>query len=339
MSVNTQDHHTAAREPAPGSPPGGRPRSGSSPRGHTSRGRTPRWNWRTAQAVKGASLTFPFLAGFALFVLVPVGMALRESVYTTKSTGGLGFGGQTVSFAGLDNFAAGLVDGSFWTGMLRVFLYALVVVPLTQVLSLALALLLDAARRRAAARFRIALLLPYMVPGVVGTMVWIFQYSPTVGPLTPFFELFGLDVNFFSSSMVWVSMGNLAVWGSLGFTMLILYGSLQSVPHEIFEAARLDGASEVRIAWSIKVPFVRGSLVLTSLLSIIGTLQLFDQPLLFRAVTPETITRDFTPAMMIYDQAFKVGNLNYATALSVILALVVGVASAIIYRFINREEP
>ena len=139
--------------------------------------------------------------------------------------------------------------------------------------------------------------------------------------------------------MVWVSMGNLAVWGSLGFTMLILYGALQAVPHEIFEAARLDGASELRIAWSIKVPFVRGSLVLTSLLSIIGTLQLFDQPLLFRAVTPETITRDFTPAMMIYDQAFKVGNLNYATALSVILALVVGVASAIIYRFINREEP
>lgn len=334
MSVNTQDDQAAVREPVPGSPPGGRRRSGSSPRG-----RTPRWSWRTVQSFKGASLTFPFLAGFALFVIVPVGMALRESVYTTKSTGGLGFGGQTVSFAGLDNFAAGLVDGSFWTGMLRVFLYALVVVPVTQVLSLALALLLDAARRRAAARFRILLLLPYMVPGVVGTMVWIFQYSPTVGPLTPFFELFGLDVNFFASSMVWTSMGNLAVWGALGFTMLILYGSLQAVPHEIFEAARLDGASELRIAWSIKVPFVRGSLVLTSLLSIIGTLQLFDQPLLFRAVTPETITRDFTPAMMIYDQAFKVGNLNYATALSVILALVVGVASAIIYRFINREEP
>jgi multiple sugar transport system permease protein len=334
MSVNTQDHHTTAREPVPGSPRGERARSGSSPRR-----RAPFWNWRTAQSIKGASLTFPFLAGFALFVLVPVAMALRESVYTTKSTGGLGFGGQTVSFAGFDNFAAGLVDGSFWTGMLRVFLYALVVVPLTQVLSLVLALLLDAARRRAAARFRILLLLPYMVPGVVGTMVWIFQYSPTVGPLTPFFELLGLDINFFSSSMVWTSMGNLAVWGSLGFTMLILYGSLQSVPHEIFEAARLDGASELRIAWSIKVPFVRGSLVLTSLLSIIGTLQLFDQPLLFRAVTPETITRDFTPAMMIYDQAFKVGNLNYATALSVILAVVVGVASAIIYRFINREEP
>ncbi|GAA4690250.1 multiple sugar transport system permease protein [Promicromonospora umidemergens] len=297
----------------------------------------PLFGWRTMQSLKGASFTLPFLAGFALFVIVPVLMGVRESVYTTQSSG-LGFGGQTVEFAGLRNFAKGLADGAFWTGMFRVLLYAIVVVPLTQALGLGLALVLDAARRRTAARFRIALLLPYMVPGIVAAMIWIYQYSPTVGPITGFFALFGLDVNFFTSSMVWVSMGNLAVWSALGFTMLILYGALQSVPHEIFEAARIDGASELRIAWSIKVPFVRGSLVLTSLLSIIGTLQLFDQPVLFRAVTPETITRDFTPAMMIYDQAFQVGNLNYATALSVILAVVVGIASAIIYRFMNKEE-
>jgi multiple sugar transport system permease protein len=289
------------------------------------------------QALKGASLTFPFLAGFALFVIVPVGMALRESVFAAKSTGGLGFGGETVTFVGLDNFAEGLQDPVFWGGMLRVFVYALVTVPLTQLLSLACALLLDAARRRTAARFRVVLLLPYMVPGIIATMIWLFQYSPAVGPLSDFFRLFGLELNFYSGDLIWLSIGNMALWGALGFNMLILYGALQSVPHEIFEAARLDGAGELRIAMSIKVRFVRGPLVLTSLLSIIGTLQLFNEPLLFRAVTPETITKDFTPAMMIYNQAFQVGDLSYATALSVILAAVVGVASALIYRFTNRE--
>lgn len=301
------------------------------------RGRTPRFNWRTMQNLKGASLSFPFLAGFTLFTIVPVVMALRESVFATRSSG-LGFGEDTVSFVGLDNFVRVFADGVFWSGMLRVAGYALVVVPLTQVAGLVLALLVDAARRRTAARFRIVLLLPYMVPGVVATMVWLFQYSPVVGPLTKFFAYFGLDVNFYSGDMVWVSIGNLALWGSLGFNMLVLYGALQSVPHEIFEAARIDGASELRIAWSIKIPFVRGSLVLTSLLAIIGTLQLFGEPLLFRSVTPESITKDFTPAMMIYNQAFQVGDLNYATALSIVLALVVGVASAIIYRFIGRSE-
>jgi multiple sugar transport system permease protein len=289
------------------------------------------------QALKGASLTFPFLAGFALFVIVPVGMALRESVFAAKSTGGLGFGGETVTFVGLDNFAEGLQDPVFWGGMLRVFVYALVTVPLTQLLSLACALLLDAARRRTAARFRVVLLLPYMVPGIIATMIWLFQYSPAVGPLSDFFRLFGLELNFYSGDLIWLSIGNMALWGALGFNMLILYGALQSVPHEIFEAARLDGAGELRIAMSIKVRFVRGPLVLTSLLSIIGTLQLFNEPLLFRAVTPETITKDFTPAMMIYNQAFQVGDLSYATALSMILAAVVGVASALIYRFTNRE--
>lgn len=326
----------SAAEPVSGTSPDRQAETASRP-ASSARGRRPRMTWQRMQSLKGASLTFPFLAGFALFVLVPVAMALRESVFATKSSG-LGFGEDTVAFVGLDNFVRGFQDATFWSGLSRVFLYALVIVPLTQGLSLLMALMLDAARRRTAARFRIVLLLPYMVPGIVATMIWIFQYSPAVGPITKFFELFGLDVNFYSGDMVWVSIGNLALWGSLGFNMLILYGALQSVPHEIFEAARLDGASESRIAWSIKVPFVRGSLVLTSMLSIIGTLQLFNEPLLFRSVAPEAITKDFTPAMMIYNQAFQVGNLNYATALSMILALVVGIASAIIYRYSSRSE-
>jgi len=294
--------------------------------------------WRTLQNLKGASLSLPFLLGFALFSIVPIVMALRESAYAKRSSGGLGFGEQTVEFVGLDNLARAVVDTTFWSGMGRVAVYAVILVPLTQVVSLGMALVLDAARRKVAARFRVALLLPYMVPGIVATMIWIYLYSPTVGPLHAFFEMLGLDANFYSSEMIWVSIGNLALWGAIGFNMLILYGALQSVPHEIFEAARIDGASELRIALSIKVPFVRGSLVLTTLLSIIGTLQIFNEPLLFRAISPETITKDFTPALMIYNQAFQVGDVNYATALSIVLAVVIGIASAVLYRISSRSE-
>ena len=111
---------------------------------------------------------------------------------------------------------------------------------------------------------------------------------------------------------------------------------MQNIPREIFDSARMDGASAVRIAWSIKVPFVRTSLVLTSVLSIIATLQIFSDPMLFRSMTPETVDRNFTPIMMIYDQAFAVGDLSYASALSIILAAVVGIASAIFYKLTNR---
>jgi len=299
----------------------------------------PRVPWRTAQKWKGASFTFPFIAGFALFTLVPVFLGLSETFYTTKSAGGLGLGGEeVVSFTGLAQIFTAAQDPTFWAGMGRVFGFGLVVVPLVQGIALVMALLLDALRRKVVGRFRLALLLPYMIPGMIATMIWLYLYSPAVGPLTAALDSIGLHVDFFSSGMVWVSMGNLVVWNTIGFNMLILYGSLQSVPGEIFDAARMDGAGDLRIAWSIKVPFVRASLVLTMLLSIIGTVQLFAEPTLFRTVAPETITRDFTPAMYIYDQAFMVGNINYATALSIVLALVVGVVSAVVYRATNKAD-
>jgi multiple sugar transport system permease protein len=291
--------------------------------------------WRRTVALKGASFTAPFFAGFLVFTVVPVIMALSKSLYTSKSSG-LGFGDKTVTFSGFENFDRALHDTKFWGSLWRVALFAIVVIPLIQLTSLGLALLLDSVRRRAAGKLRIAMLVPYMSPGIVATLIWIYLYSPDVGPLTPFFKLFGIDANFYSSQMIWVSVGNLMAWGSIGFNMLIVYGALQAVPRDIFDSARVDGASEWRIAWSIKVPYVRRSLVLVSILGIIGTLQIFSEPLLFRSMTPETVTKDFTPIMTIYNQAFAVGDFNYAAALSIVLALVVGLVSAIFYKLTNK---
>lgn len=295
----------------------------------------PALTWRRIAAIKGASFTVPFFLGFALFTAVPMVLALRESMYTAKGSG-LGFGEKTVEFAGLGNLLKGAGDERFWAGMGRVALFAAISIPLIQLASVALALLLDAASRRVAARFRLALLIPYMIPGIVATLIWIYLYSPEVGPLTPFFALFGVPANFYGGELIWVSIGNLMAWSGIGFNMLIVYAALRAVPREIFEGARVDGASELRIAWSIKVPLIRRSLVLTTVLSIIGTLQIFSDPLLFRSMAPETVTRDFTPIMGIYDWAFAQGDFHYAAALSIVLALVVGLASAIFYRFTNK---
>ncbi|MEW1718031.1 sugar ABC transporter permease [Streptomyces sp. NPDC093109] len=286
-------------------------------------------------AFKGASFTFPFFLGFLVFTVVPVVIALKESLYTEQGSG-LGFGPKTIEFSGLDNFVRGFEDAKFWTAMGRVALFAAISIPLIQLASLGLALLMDMVKQRLANRFRIALLVPYMIPGIVATLIWIYLYSPVVGPITPFLAFFGIDANFYSGDMIWVSIGILIAWSSIGFNMLILYASLQSVPRELFDSARVDGASEWRMAWSIKVPLVRRSLVLTTVLSIIGSLQIFSDPLLFRSMTPETVTRDFTPIMAIYDWAFAQGDFNYAAALSIILAVVVGIASAIFYRLTNR---
>ncbi|MGP4050526.1 carbohydrate ABC transporter permease [Streptomyces sp. 2A115] len=289
-----------------------------------------------SQRWKGAAFTVPFQLGFVFLYLLPIGYAIHQSLFLKKQSG-LGLGGGTTEFVGLENYQQGLTDSTFMTSILRVVLFACVQIPFMLLVSLALALLLDAVTSKVAGRFRILLLVPYMIPGVVAAIVWINLYSPEVGPLTPLGELFGFDWNFFSPSMVWPSIGNLLTWHGIGYNMVIIYSALQSVPRELFEAARLDGASELRIARSIKVPFVRGALVLTALLSIIQMLQIFNEPALFRNVTPQTVSDDFAPIMIIYNQAFNAGNYNYAAALSVLLALFLGVASFLFYRLTSRE--
>ncbi|NMM94111.1 carbohydrate ABC transporter permease [Bifidobacterium oedipodis] len=288
-------------------------------------------SWRTLQAMKGSTFALPFVGGFIFFVFIPIGIALVESLYAEKKSG-LGLGKATRSFVGFDNIAQALQDTTFWTGLGRVAVYAIIVVPLTQGLSMLMALLIDAASRKTANRFRVLLLLPYMTPGIVSTIIWIYLYSPATSPFK------GLGVNFFDSNMVWVSMGQMAIWAGLGFNMLIQYGSLQSIPGEIIEAARLDGASELRIAWSIKIPYMISAVSLTTMFNIIGVLQLFNEPYFFRSISPQTITKDFTPAMQIYNEAFQAGNLNYATALSLVLAVILGLASACVYAIQNKVD-
>ncbi|TDU03398.1 multiple sugar transport system permease protein [Streptomyces sp. 846.5] len=291
-----------------------------------------------AQAWKGAGFTAPFFLGFVLLFLLPFGYAIYQSLFLVQSSGlGLGGSNSTV-FVGLRNFTRGLSDPDFRGAVLRTFLFACVQIPVMLGVSLMMALLLDAAKPRLANSFRILLLVPYMIPGIVAAIIWVNLYSPDVGPLTPLGKTLGFGWNFFAPAMVWPSIGNLLTWHGIGYNMLIIYSALQAVPRELFDAARVDGASELRIAWSIKVPFVRTALVLTGMLSIIGMLQIFNEPALFRHVTPQTVTQNFTPIMMIYNQAFVSGNYNYASALSVILAVVVGAASFFFYRLTNRKQ-
>ncbi|MFB6850187.1 extracellular solute-binding protein [Streptomyces sp. NPDC056373] len=103
------------------------------------------------------------------------------------------------------------------------------------------------------------------------------------------------------------------------------------------EAARLDGAKEWRIAWSIKVPNITGILVMTGMFSLIGRLQLFYEPLFLRYVAPESIGTDFTPMLEIFDRAFKTGDYQYAAAESLVLAAITGILAFVFYRVTNRK--
>ena len=107
---------------------------------------------------------------------------------------------------------------------------------------------------------------PGAVPGVAASLMWGFLYLPSVSPIS---ELFGVAP--LSQSAIVYSMANVAVWGGTGFNMLVLYTNLRAVPQDLYQAARIDGASELQIALRVKIPILAPAIILTTVFSIIAT--------------------------------------------------------------------
>jgi len=305
--------------------------AGSAPAGRPRRSRAAR-----SGAAKGWAFNLPYILGFLGVYVAPVGYALWQSTQKQMRSG-LGFGAPKTVFAGFGNFTTVFEDGDFWASIVRVILIAVIEIPVVLGLALAMALLLDVVSRRTAKYFRFGFLVPYMVPGVVATLIWLYLYSPIASPFVSAAKHLGGTLDFFTSVTTYFSLGNVLVWEQVGFNMILISAALQAVPRELFEAARLDGAGEARIAWSVKVPAVRPVLVFTGMFSIIAMLQLFTEPIILRQLNPGAISTTFTPMQSIYTSTFSDLNYDYAAAMSVVLALVTGVLAFVFYRFTNRR--
>ena len=255
----------------------------------------------------------PFGVLFVLFYLLPIGYAVVQSLYQVERTGT--FGPAREVFGGLAQYERVFSDGPFWTSIGRVLVFGVVQVPVMLGLALLLALLLDSGLVRGRRFFRLAFFVPYAVPGVVAAIMWGFLYSPNLSPFTALTS----SVDLLSADLVLWAMANVVTWVYVGYNMLIIYSSLLAIPTEIHEAARLDGAGQFRTAWSVKIPLVMPAIVLTTVFSIIGTLQLLAEPQVFRSFS-SAVSSTYTPNLTVYSTS-SVPNFHLAAAFSVVLAL------------------
>lgn len=263
----------------------------------------------------------PAIALFVIFMALPIGYAAYLSLRTVKVSGlGLGAGARTESWAGFANYSRALSDPEFLSSVGRVGLYGLLLVPTMIVLALLFALLLDSRGARAKGFSRISIFLPYAVPAVISSLLWGFLYLPAVSPFYYVFEKLGWDApSLLSSDLVLFAIANIALWGGVGFNMIVIYTSLKAIPTDIYEAARIDGANERTIALRIKVPIVTPSLIMTFVFSMIATLQVFAEPTTLRPLT-NTISTTWSPLMKVYRDAFTRDDLYSAAATSIIIA-------------------
>jgi multiple sugar transport system permease protein len=280
-------------------------------------------------------LVLPFVLLFSAFFIAPIVYAVNDSLFSTKSSG-LGFGAPTKTFVFFDNYIAALGNPSFIESLGRLLAFAAIEVPLMVVTAVALALLLDSASARFPRLFRVIFFIPYGVPGVIAALLWGFLYIPATSPVLQVLSLAGISVNPLSTDGVLFAIANIALWGFAGYNMLILIAALNAIPSELFEAAKIDGASGWYITWSIKLPLIRPSVILVTVFTIIGTLQLFVEPLVLRPLTA-AISSDFTPNLAAYNQSFSQGNPSLAAAMAVIVALLGFVFSFGFLRLVNRK--
>jgi multiple sugar transport system permease protein len=281
--------------------------------------------------VWGWAFTLPFGIVFVAFLLLPLIYAFYLSLFSYSQLWGS-------RFAGLSNYIRAFTDKTFLIGLGRVLLYTVVMVPLQIGLALVLALVIDSLHNRFASASRLINFLPYAIPSVIGALLWSFMYSKNMGPFTTIFSLFGLPApDILSENGLFGALVNVVTWQWTGYYMVILYSGLQAISPDIYESARIDGASETQIALRIKAPMISSSIVMAMIFSIVGTLQFFTEPTVLRGAAPSAVPVDYTPNMYVQSLAANTDT-NYASTISFALGTIVIIFSFCFMQLTKKQS-
>lgn len=292
--------------------------------------RTPRR--RSLPSWRGWVFVGPFMAVFALVFLAPIAYSLYLSLFRTQLVGG-------TSFVGLENYAKAFTDPLFWDAVGRVALFLVVQVPIMLGIALLVALAIDSGRLYGRDFFRISIFMPYAVPAVVATLMWGFMYGSRFGLIGNLNDVLGTSLpNPLSPGLVLASIGNIVTWEFVGYNMLIFFAALRTVPTSLYEAASIDGAGEWRVVAAIKLPAIRGALVVATIFSVIGSFQLFNEPSILQGLAPNAISTSYTPNLYAYSLSFSGQQYNYSATVAIIMGVLTMVIAYVVQlRGMRRE--
>ena len=295
-------------------------------------GKTRGTGMRRREERAGYLFVLPFMIVFATLLVVPLVYSGWLSLFREQLIGG-------TSFVGLANYTRALQDATFLSGLLRMGQFLVIQVPIMLGLALLFALILDSGRLRMQRLVRLSIFIPYAVPGVIAALMWGYLYGRDFGPFAQGARALDWPApNFLTHETMPYSIMNILTWSFVGYNMIILYAALRSIPTELYEAARVDGAGELRVAWSIKIPAIRPALLLTAIFSVIGTFQLFNEPNILRTIAPNVIGAGYTPNLYAYNVAFVGRETNYAAAIAFLLGIVIMAVSYAVQLTAVRKE-
>lgn len=272
---------------------------------------------KRGEAATGLLFVAPQIIGFAFFVLFPLAMVFVYSLYNKN----LMFG--TNVFAGLNNFKRLLTDQLFGMAMGNTVVFSLCLVPLNLGLALLIALYLGN-KGFGSRLIRTIIILPVVTSGVAWAIVWKYLLQGgTAGPVNWFLSLVGIAGPNWLKEPGWAMLSVIInrVLKNVGMNVLIFYGAVMNMPGELIEAARMDGANPFHLFWKIKLPLLMPTVLMVSVVTMIGAFRVFDTIRLMTDGGPQGTT--MVLVYYIYHQAFRSFNTGYASAVSVVLFTVV----------------
>ena len=282
-----------------------------------------------SEAFCGLLFITPALIGFTFFYLLPTIRAFYIGLTNWSLL-------RAPKWVGLDNYIRLFQDEKFWKSIWITFLYVVYNIPIQTVLGLLIAVLLK--RLTGSVFVRSVMLMPFLVSNVIAAMIWFYMFDPVLGFVNVVLKALGLESHAFFSdpNLALPTIAFINVWRHMGYTALLFYTGLQSIPEHLYEAARIDGASEWRMFWSVTLPLLRPTLVFVLVTSVIGSFQIFDTIAVTTQGGPGTATR--TVLWYIYQEAFVSMRMGYASAISTVLFLGLVLVTLVQMRVLRSGE-
>jgi multiple sugar transport system permease protein len=271
----------------------------------------------------------PALIGFLVFMVWPTlrGIYLSFTKFNLLTP---------PKFNGFDNYVRMVQDPVFWNALKVTVYYVVVNIAIQTALALVIAVMMQRLTRRTWLRGLV--LTPYLVSNVVAAMVflWILDYQLGIG--NKLISLLGLDRIAFLSDSAWVipTIALINVWRHVGYTALLIFAGLQTIPETLYEAGRIDGAGEITMFRRITVPLLRPIMALVLIITVVGSFQVFDTVAITTRGGPVDSSRVLQ--YYIYDMAFGRFQFGYASAMSVALLVILAVITFTQYRLTRAES-
>ncbi len=261
----------------------------------------------------------PALIGFVVFYLVPSIRGIYLSFTDTNLLSGRG------EVIGTENYSELLQDDLFWNAIKVTAWYVLINIVSQTIIAVLIAVMMD--RLTKSAFIRGVVLLPWLIPNVVVALLFVWLLDPNLGYVADVFGWFGIDSDFFTSTTAVIpTIAGVNTWRHMGYTALLIFAGLQTIPGSLYEAAALDGATEMQMLTRITIPLLRPVLALVLVVTVIGSFQVFDTVQVatggFGGRPGGPVNASRVIYIYIYEKAFVQSQLGYASAMSVMLLVV-----------------